>query len=227
MRTLFKLIFQLVAAAVFLFLCLAALIVFDGLKDDGQKADAGLVIGRMEAVKADADQPRLDRAVKLYRDGEFPFIIVSTTMARGVPNDPHVMSAYLENHGVPADVIIEVRPGENTGEVAHEVAEIMKFRKFQSVMVVTDYYHETRVKLALSHEGIGDVQKAHVGELKKEDAIKIGREVMALCDYVAQVYLLPAAEKAKEEAKVGMDKASVDAQQAKEKVDKSLDNMSK
>jgi uncharacterized SAM-binding protein YcdF (DUF218 family) len=227
MRRLFKLIFQLIAAAIFLFLCIAAVIVFDGLNDQGQKADCALVTGQLESPWGKAAQPALDRTVKLYNDGEFPVIIVAATRIDGAVNEPDAMAKYLESHGVPANAIFVLHHGGTTAETAQAVATLMKSRMFQSVMIVTDYYSMTRIKLALTHEGVEDVEKAHVGMLQKEDALKIGEAVASLCDYVGHVYLLPAAEKAKEEAQVGLDKASVDAQQAKDKVNKSLDNMAK
>jgi uncharacterized SAM-binding protein YcdF (DUF218 family) len=227
MRRLFKLIFQLVAAALFIFLCTVAWILFDGLTDLGEKADVALVIGHSEYSQGKAEQPRLDRVVKLYNDGEFPFIIVSGGTSRSTSDEPAAIAKYLESQGVPANVIIQEHRGVTTAETARFVAEIMKSHQFDSVMVITDYYHVTRTKLALSHEGVAQIQKAHVGKLQKEDAWAIGREVVALYNYVGRVYLLPAAEKAKEEAQVGLDKAKVDAEKAKEKVDKSLDNMAK
>ena len=138
------------------------------------------------------------------------------------------MAEYLEAHGLPSSAIITYNQGEeSTQETARIVAEIMKSHQFQSVMIISDYYRITRTKLALTHEGITNIEKAHVGKLQKEDAMKIGREVVALYDYIGKIYLLPAAEKAREEAQVGMDKAKSDAEQAKEKVDKNLDNMAK
>ena len=227
MRRFLNLIFQLLAAALLVFIGTAAWIVFDGLTDLGEKADVALVTGHADSSQGKAEEPRLDRVIKLYNDGEFPFIIVSASRDSGANNESEAMAKYLESHGIASNVIIVAHPGENTPETARDVAEIMKSHEFKSVMIVTDYYHVTRVKLALSHEGITDIQKAHVGKLDKEDAWKIGREVIALYDYVGRVYLLPAAEKAKEEAQVGMDKAKADAEKAKEKVDKSLDNMAK
>jgi vancomycin permeability regulator SanA len=226
MRRLFNLIFQLVAAAIFIFLCMAAWIVFDGLNDVGEKADVALVTGHDQSAPGGSD-PRLDRAIKLYNDGEFPYIVVSGSTRRYTYDEPAAMAAYLESHGISSGVIIEDRRGENTQETARDMAGIMKSRQFQSVMVVTDYYHMTRMKLALSHEGIADIEKAHVGTLRKEDAFKIGREVVALYDYIGRIYLLPAAEKAKEEAQVGLDNAKTDAEKAKEKVDKGLDSLPK
>jgi uncharacterized SAM-binding protein YcdF (DUF218 family) len=238
MRRLFKLIFQLVAAALVIFLFTAVWIVFDGLTDQGGKADVALVTGHAELAEGKAEQARLDRVIALYKDQEFPFIVVSGATGRstiaingntGIFTDdrPAKMAKYLESQGIPSSAIIEDQRGKNTQETAKNMAQIMKSHQFQSVMVVTDYYHVTRMKLALNHEGIAEIRKAHVGRLRKEDALKIGREVVALYVYVGKTYLLPAAEKVKKEAQVGVDKAKGDAEKAKEKVDKSIDNMAK
>jgi uncharacterized SAM-binding protein YcdF (DUF218 family) len=224
MRRLFKVIFELVAAAIFFFLCTAALIVFDGLNDSGQKADVALVTGHSESPQ---DTALLDRAIKLYNDGEFPFMIVSGSTGGGAYGELDAVVQYLESHGIPSNAIIENRRWETTQAMARDVAEIMKSHQFQSVMIVTDYYHVTRTKWALIHEGIAQIGKAHVGNLRKEDAFEIGREVVALYAYIGKTYLLPAAEKVKKEAQVGVDKAKTDAEQAKQKVDKGLDGLAK
>jgi hypothetical protein len=223
----FKFIFQLIAAAIFIFLCIAAWIIFDGLTDEGQKADVGLVVGHAQGVRGTSDA-QLDRVVELYSKGAFPSVIIIGTKWQEIGNAKEVTVAqYLEAHGVPPGAIIANHVGTDMQETSQEVAAIMKSHQFFSVMIITEYYDVTRVKLALTHEGVAGIEKAHVGTLRKEDALKIGRGVVALCDYVGRVYLLPEAEKAREEAKVGMDKASVDAEKAKEGVDKSLDNLAK
>jgi len=226
LRKLFKLIFQLVAAAIFLFLGIAAVIIFNGLNDEGQKADCALVAGHEEYVHGQSDA-QLDLVVKLYNDGAFPYVIIIGTKWKEIGSNGETMVQYLERHGLPATAIIDNSVEDTARAAAVRVEAIMKSHGFQSVMVVADYYRLTRLKLALNHEGVANVEKSHVGKLQREDALKIGREVAALCDYVGHVYLLPAAEKAKEEAQVGMDKASTEAEKAKDKVNKSLDNMAK
>ncbi len=94
-------------------------------------------------------------------------------------------------------------------------------------MLVADYYDITRLKLALMHEGVKDVQSVHVGTVNKDDTGKILGSVFELYQYVGKVYLLPEAEEVKKEATVGMDKAKVEAEHAKDKVDKGLDNLPK
>ena len=203
------------------------MIIFDGLNDQGQKADVALVTGHAQVVPGKPN-PLLDRVVDLYNAGDFSFIILSGSTGGSAGDEPAAMAEYLERHGIPPGVVIRGRKGgESTQETASRVAEIMKLRQFKSVMIVADYYHITRTRLVLSHEGIAEVERAHVGRLQKEDAVKIAREVVALYVYVGKTYLLPAAEKVKKEAEVGIDKVDADAVQAKDKVNKGLDNMAK
>lgn len=230
MRRLFSIIFQLVAAAIFFFLCTAAWIIFDGLNDSTEKADVGLVTGHEETppgMHGLVAPGKLDRAIQLYNDGDFPFIVVSGSALYSGYDSSKAMAEYLVSKGIPAGAIIEGPEKGSTQETAREIAKIMKSHQFRSVMIVSDYYRMTRTKLALVHAGITEVGKAHVGKLRKEDAWKIGREVVALYDYVGKVYLFPAAEMIKKEAQVGMDKASVDAEKARDSVSKGLDNMTK
>ena len=225
MRRLFRLLFQLAALAIVIFLLTAAWIVFDGLNDLGDKADVALVTGSANSGQTESEA-RLDHVIQLYNQGEFPMIIVTGSGGEGI-DGPNAMTRYLEKHGVTSNAILESRGTGHTQDATRKVAEIMKAHEFQSVMLVTDYYHMTRTKVELNHEGITEIQKAHVGKLQPGDALPIGREVVALYAFLGKTYLLPAAEKVKAEAEVGADKAKADAEKAKQKVDKSLDSLPK
>jgi uncharacterized SAM-binding protein YcdF (DUF218 family) len=221
-----KLIFKLLAVALLIFLLTVVWVVLDGQIDLGAKADVALVTGHGESSLG-ASEPRLDRAIQLYNDGEFPFIVVSMSMDLPAQDGSAAMAKYLESHGIPSNAIIEDHREKNTQDTARDMAEIMKSHRFHSVMVVTDYYKMTRMKLALHHDGVTEIEKAHVGNLQKQDAWEINREVVALYDYIGKFYLLPAAEKLKKEAQVGIDKFKANAEKAKEKVDKKFDSLSK
>jgi vancomycin permeability regulator SanA len=221
MRGFFKLIFQLFGAALIIFLFTAALVVVDGVTDLGEKADVALVVGHSQD---NAGEHLLDRMVKLFNDGDVQLVIVSGS-APGIEEAPAGMAKYLVSHGIPSSAIIVDHKGNTDPAAAHDTAEIMKSHHFLSVMIVADYYRMTRMKLALKYEGITEVDKAHVGTFQKKDALEVGHEVVALYDYVAREYLLPAAEKVKEEAQVGMDKAKTDAAKAKARVNKGFDTL--
>jgi hypothetical protein len=103
----------------------------------------------------------------------------------------------------------------------------MKKHGFGSVMIVTNYYRMTRMKLALEHAGVTDIKKSHLGSVRLHDSWAIAREVFALYAYVGKTFILPAAEKIKEEASSEADKASVEAEKAKDSVNKKLDSLPK
>jgi uncharacterized SAM-binding protein YcdF (DUF218 family) len=226
MRRLFRFVFQLIALAVFFFLISAAVMIFDGLNDRGDKADAAVVIDARVPAKG-AASPVLDRAVEMHRSGEVNVIVVisSKWLGEGQEGGSEEMAKYLESHGVPAGDIIKSDHGGSMQETSHAVAQIVEVHKLETVMVVADYYDVTRLKLALGHEGVKNVQSVHVGTVTKDDAFKIIDSVVALYQYVGKVYLLPEAEEGKKEAESGLDKAKVEADHAKDKVDKGLNNL--
>ncbi len=212
---------------VFLFLCVAAAIVFDGLRDEGDKADAALVTTGSEFEKGGSNRV-LDRVVAMHRTGEIAsVIIIGSTWHQVGADDASAMTVYLKSHGVPSGDIIQDDRGGNMQETARVAAEIVKAHGFRSVMVVADYYDITGLRLSLQHAGIAYVQRVHVGSVHKEDVVKIGQSVFAVCQFVSKVYVMPEAEEVKKEAQVGMAQASVDAEKAKDKMNKGLDSLAK
>ncbi len=231
-RGLFRLIFRLIVLAVLVLVGTAIWIVYDGLNDHGEHADCAAVPGgaiRRDGVPGPILRARLDHAIELYRAGKFPLIIVSGATKLGGYDESAAMSNYLVEHQVPVAAVIQDKTGVHTSETGEDVARIMKARHLNSVMIVTNYYHITRTKLALQLAGIHDIDQSHVGVVTKDDAFMIARETLALYYYLGKFYVLPAAEKAKEEAKptlekvkeevkTGSDKVEEEADKAKEKV---------
>jgi vancomycin permeability regulator SanA len=222
----FKIVLQLLGAAAIIFLFTAVMICLDGTVDQGEKADAALVLGRPHIPKDGVD-PLLDKVVKLHSDGDFTLIIVSASASRRGGDEPDAMAKYLESHGIDSDSIVQDHWGEDVPATARETVKIMKTHQLQSVMIIADYYRITRMKLALSHEGISAIDKAHLGKIQSEDAMDVAHEVIALYDYVARTFVFPMVAKVKDEAQVELDKAKTDAGKAKQKVDKGLDSLPK
>jgi uncharacterized SAM-binding protein YcdF (DUF218 family) len=200
------------------------LIVLDGLNDVGDSADAALVVGHDDGTP---DIAGLERAAKLYKDGEFHQIIVSSASEYPSFDAQAAMTKFLEEHHVPSSSIIEDSGAKDTGEMAHDVAELMKDRNLTSVMIICDYYRMTRIKLALLHAGVGGIAKSHVGEAGIGDAWPVAREVGALYSYFYHTFIAPTAEKVKQEAATEADKASKEAQKARDSVNNQLDKLPK
>jgi vancomycin permeability regulator SanA len=183
------------------------------------------VVGHDE--DAGSGQAQLERVARLYKDGQFHKVIVSAANSGAGPDEQSTMTKYLEDHGVASSAIIDDTDARSTAEVARDVAEIMKSKELDSVMIVAEYYRMSRLKLALLHSGVRDIKKSHVGEARVNDAVPVAREVLALYTYVWRTFLMPAAEKIKKEATTEADKAKVEAEKAKENVDKKLDTLPK
>jgi vancomycin permeability regulator SanA len=234
-------LFQLVTIALLVLVCTAIWIVYDGLSDHGDRADAAVVLGNAvlrNGLPGAVLRDRLDHAVELYQKGEFPIIIVSGATKLGGYNEPAAMANYLIEHQVPATAVIQDKKGINTMATGVDVARIMKTRHLNSVMIITNYYHVTRSKLALEHAGITDVEQSHVGAVAKDDAFMLARETAGLYYYLYQFYALPFieqaqtkitsdSEKIKEDAQVEADKARDAADKAKDHVDQDFQNVNK
>jgi len=200
------------------------LIVLDGLNDMGENADAALVVGRDDGTP---DTAQLEHAAKLYKDGEFRQIIVSSASPYPSFDAEAATTRFLEEHHVPSSAIIEAGGGKDTGEMAQEVAQVVRDREITSVMIIGDYYRMTRTKLALMHVGVANLAKSHVGSAGFADALPIVREVGALYAYVYHTLIAPTAEKVKTEAEIEADKASQEARKARESVNNQLDKLPK
>jgi uncharacterized SAM-binding protein YcdF (DUF218 family) len=224
MRRLIGFLIKLVASALCFVAITVVLIIFDGLNDAGDSADVALVVGRDDGTAADA---ALERAAKLYKDGEFRQIIVCAASSYPAFDEQAKMTKYLEEHQVPSSSIIEDSGAADTGEMAHDVAELMKDRGFGSVMIISDYYRMSRLKLALLHAGVTSIAKSHVGIASLQDAVPIVREVCALYTYLYRTFIVPTAEKVKQEAATEASKASEQAEKARDSVDKKLDSLPK
>ena len=229
-RGFFQLIFRLVLLAVLVVAFTVIWIVYDGLNDHGDHADVAVVLGnavRKDGLPGGILRHRLDRTVELFRAGKFPLVIVSGATKLGGYDEPAVMANYLVEHEIPRGSIIQDKMGATTDDTGLDVARIMRARHLQTAMIVTNYYHITRAKLALQHAGIHNVEQEHVGVVSPDDAAMVAREVVALYYYLGRYYLIPAAEKARVEAQVDAKKiqqeASEDGQKAKDAANKAKD----
>ena len=235
----FRVTLHVTVLALLTVMLMAAWIISDGLSDQGDKADLGMVPNSAAGVFGDPDfeepwgvmQPRLDKAIELYHANKFTTIVISGAAKTSPDADRSPMGKYLEAHEIPAGSVIEDPGSTDTHEIAVQLAKIMKDGNYKSVMIVADYYQISRLKLALKLEGIAGVQQAHLGKLRQEDASNIAREVVAFYQYAAIYYGIPEsrvlAKKLMELVKTGAEKTNSAVGNAKNSLDQKLDNMSK
>lgn len=155
----------------------------DGLNDEIQHCDVAIVPGSKVELDGKPSQrlaARLDRAVELYRAGMFRAVIVSGGIGKEGYDEGAVMRDYLLAHAVPAGAIIVDSAGNNTMATARNSAALMRARGFGSALVVTQYFHISRTRLALRASGVAPVYAAHAHFFEWRDVYSTLREALAL-----------------------------------------------
>ena len=95
------------------------------------------------------------------------------------------MRDVLIRSGVPAGAIIVDREGNNTRLTAIHARRIMQERGWQSAVVISQYYHVPRAKLALRQEGVAHVSAAAAEyRFAWTDPLSIVREVAGFYSYM-------------------------------------------
>lgn len=157
-----------------------------GLHDDIGHADVALVLG--SKVEADGEpssrlRARLDKTVELYRAGWFPEIFASGGIGKEGYDEAVVMKAYLVAHGIPNERVIVDNSGATTFASARKTRQILRDEKLNSVLVISQYFHIPRAKLALKRFGIATVYTAHANFFEWRDIYSSLREVPGCMAY--------------------------------------------
>jgi vancomycin permeability regulator SanA len=172
---------------VLLFLAATGLLVWSGMSDHLGKADVALVLGNK--VNPDGSpsprlKARLDTAVDLFNKGYFPKVIVSGgTGIEGVPEGT-AMKSYLVSAGIPDSVILVDNQGVDTQASAENTVSILQAGQMKSVLVITQYFHIPRSKLALSKLGVSPIFNAHPHHFEARDIYSTVRELPAYLKYL-------------------------------------------
>ncbi|MFM1654068.1 YdcF family protein [Brevibacillus sp. B_LB10_24] len=159
----------------------------DGLTDEKQQVDAGVVLGNKvetDGRPSERLRYRLEKAVELYQDGYFPYIIVSGGVGAEGFDEAKVMKQYLVQKGIPSDKILTDSMGVNSMMTAQNTRKIADDMGLESVMVITQFYHISRTKLAFSKLGFAEVYSAHANYFEVRDVYSLFREFFAYYKYL-------------------------------------------
>lgn len=174
-------------SVVLAFILAASLIVADGLTDDIHAADVAIVPGN--TVERDGRpsarlSARLDQTVALYRRGLFTAVIVSGGLGSEGFDEAEVMKRYLMENGVPEGNVYVDSGGATTRLTAVNASRMMRENGWRSAMVITQYFHVPRTRLALKRSGIAPVFSAHAPYFELRDVYSIPREVVGYTAYL-------------------------------------------
>ena len=187
MRRLLRRIIGTAAAGVGALTLCAGLNVVDGLTDEVAPSDVAVVLGSKvhpDGTPSPRLAARLGRALELYRTGVTPHILVSGgTGIEGVPEGT-AMKRWLVSQGVPGAAIIVDDQGVDTRATARNAVALMRARDLHSAIVVSQYFHIPRTRLAFAQAGLRGVGSAHPAYFELRDLYAIAREVPAYARYL-------------------------------------------
>lgn len=169
--------------AVFVLAALA--IVIAGTREDVRPRDVAVILGSTvheNGVPSARLAARLDRGLALYRAGVVKHVIVSGGVGKEGHDEAQVMHDYLRSAGMPPEAILVDSDGRDTESTARNCARLMRGR-FSGVIVVSQYFHNPRVRLALHAHGVTDTGSAYARFFEVRDLYSIAREVVALPVY--------------------------------------------
>ena len=107
-------------------------------QDKLENTDAIVVISG-----GDTDE-RISEGIKLYKEGYASKIIFSGAAAEGEVSNASAMKNISIKEGVPAGDILIEEDSRTTKENAIDTARIIKYKDFQSIILVTSPYHQRR-----------------------------------------------------------------------------------
>jgi uncharacterized SAM-binding protein YcdF (DUF218 family) len=169
----------------------ALVVVLAGLADSAEVSDLCVV----PANKVETDgrpsprlAARLDQAFEVYRAGLASVLFVSGGTGVEGWDEAQVMQRVLVARGVPAERIVVDSDGYDTYKTAAHAAAYMRAHGMNSAIVVSNYYHILRTKLALRWFGVPWVHSAHARFYGPRDIWSIPREVAGICYYAFRSY---------------------------------------
>ncbi len=187
MRKNIRIVAIMIASLLLSLLAAISALVLDGFTDDLFKADAALVLGNSvfpDGTLSPRLRGRVERGMELYKSGLVPKIVVSGGLGKEGHYEGTVMAAWLVAHGVPERDIVVDNEGINTAASAKNFAAICDAHGFESVIVVSQFFHISRCRLALKQVGIERVGTAHSRVYSTRDVYSTLREVVAYGKYL-------------------------------------------
>lgn len=155
-------------------------------QDRARPADAIVVLGAAQynCHPSPVLEERLDHALALYRAGLARRVVVTGGKRQGDRcTEADTSASYLENAGVPPEVILREDRGSNTWESLAAAARILRDRDMTRAVLVTNGYHALRAEAIAGELGLrASVSPSHKGGtlrdyLEETAAVSLGRVI--------------------------------------------------
>jgi vancomycin permeability regulator SanA len=163
-----------------------------GLAAQPEHGDLIIVLGN-EVLADGSPSPRLaarlDCALDAHKQGLAPYFFVSGGRGLSGFDEGVVMRDYLVARGIAEDHIIVDLEGINSHATARNAALVMHEHGWHSAIVVSQYFHVFRARMACHIEGIAFVSTAAPWYFELRDLYSLAREGAALPVYAIRHWL--------------------------------------
>jgi uncharacterized SAM-binding protein YcdF (DUF218 family) len=149
MRWVFRFFFLLIALCVVYVASVAWEVRHYARVDEARSVDAIVVLGAAQynGTPSAVLRARLDHAAQLWKRDYAEFIVVTGGKAPGDTNtEAGASAAYLGTLGVPDDRVLREVQGRNSWQSLQAAARFMKERDIHSVLLVSDSFHDARIR---------------------------------------------------------------------------------
>jgi vancomycin permeability regulator SanA len=158
------------------------LTVIDGLVDKKANADIAVILGNKVNVDGTLSTrliKRLECGLNLYKSHRVKRLIVSGGFGTEGFYEGDKMRDFLIKNGIPDSVIIVDNKGDNTLQTVKNTLQLKDKLHFKSLIVVSQYYHLTRVKMLFKKSGFNNVSSVSPDYFELRDIYSLLREFFA------------------------------------------------
>lgn len=156
--------------------------VVDGLSDYEGRSDVAVILGskvNTDGSLSERLSKRLECGLQLYNTKRVAKIIVSGGLGKEGYYEGDKMKSFLIENGVPDSSIIVDNYGINTRATVVNTMKLKDSLRFNSVTVVSQYFHLTRTKMLFRKSGMDNVQSASPAFFEFRDLYSLIREFAA------------------------------------------------
>lgn len=176
-------IFKIFVSIIILWFVIHSLyITFDGLSDNGKSADLAVILGNKvnkDGTLSTRLEKRLESGIDLYKNHRIKKILVSGGFGKEGFYEGDKMKEYLVENGIPDSLIIVDNHGDNTRATVINTLQLKPKFKFNSIIIVSQYFHVTRTKKLFEDQGFENVSSVSPNYFELRDIYAIVREFPA------------------------------------------------
>lgn len=176
-----KLYYFIVLVAIW-FLCHVGYMIWDGFQQSTTKADIAVILGTTvheDGTLSSRLEQRMLCGLALYQRGLVDKILVSGGLGKEGHQEAEKMKEFLLQHQVPESSIFVDNYGNNTWATVNNTMDLQSRIGFKRIVVVSQYFHITRIKMMFNKLGFYHVQSASPAYFEGRDFYGCFREFIA------------------------------------------------